>query len=104
MDERVKGLLEEALQHCETGDYAGAEQLCREVLILDRDVPDAWNILAQLFYQRGRLREAKEAAERATNLRPEIPPYWLPRGNIETALNELKAAQRPLLKLITTWE
>jgi SAM-dependent methyltransferase/Flp pilus assembly protein TadD len=93
LDEHVSGLLEEALQCCQTGDFVQAEQLCREALAVDEDTPDAWNTLAQLFYQQARFIEARDAAGRATALRPEIPPYWLTRGNIELARSETPLAQ-----------
>lgn len=89
----IGALLDEALQLCQAGALTQAEQIYRQVLAADAAVPDAWNMLALVLYQRGELAAAAEAAERATLLRPQIPPYWLTRGNIAQARHGTREAQ-----------
>lgn len=76
-------LLEEALHSCEAGEWEHAARACRILIAGETHLPDAWNTLAIALYQQGRLEDAAEAAARATQARPEIPQYWLTRGNIE---------------------
>ena len=89
----IAALLDAALKLCQAGALPQAEQIYRQVLALDADAADAWNMLALVRYQQGGLAEAAAAAERATLLRPHISPYWLTRGNIELARHRNREAQ-----------
>ena len=86
----------QALQLCQNGAFDHAEELCRAILAADARHADAWNMLAATLQQLGRLDEASTSAARATDLRPDIPPYWLTRGNAELALGEFAAAEESL--------
>ncbi|HEY7165721.1 MAG TPA: tetratricopeptide repeat protein, partial [Candidatus Binatia bacterium] len=80
--EEIGPVLKRAIRLHETGCVTQAEQLYREILSLDRNVADAWNMLAVALCQQRRLDEAAKAAQRAVGLRPNIAPYWLTHGNI----------------------
>jgi len=86
-------LLEEALSLCQAGALKQAEQIYRQLIVSHADAPDAWNMLAVVLYQQGQLDEAAQAATRATQLRPQIPPYWLTHGNIAMARHRYREAQ-----------
>ena len=89
----IKVMLDEALQLCQAGAFTQAEQIYHRVIDLDAETADAWNMLAVVLYQQERLDEAAQAAERATQLRPHIPPYWLTRGNIALARRRTREGQ-----------
>ena len=89
----VSARLGEAMRLRQSGALAEAEGICRRVLAADAGIPDAWNLLAQILHQRGDLDAAALAAERATSLRPQIPPYWLTRGGIAQAQRRVHDAQ-----------
>ena len=78
----ITAVLKRAIQMHQTGAVTQAEQIYREILATDRNVADAWNMLAVALCQQRRLDEAAEAAKRAVGLRPNIAPYWLTHGNI----------------------
>ena len=96
----IGSMLSEALQLCEAGALAQAEQVCRRVLAHDADVPDAWNMLAAVLYQQGQLDEAAEVTQRATQMRPAIAPYWLTRGNIAMARDRNPEAQSSFVRAL----
>jgi 2-polyprenyl-3-methyl-5-hydroxy-6-metoxy-1,4-benzoquinol methylase/cytochrome c-type biogenesis protein CcmH/NrfG len=78
----ISAVLKRAIQMHQTGAVTQAERIYREILATDRNVADAWNMLAVALCQQRRMDEAMQAAKRATGLRPNIAPYWLTRGNI----------------------
>ncbi len=78
----IGGLLRDAMRCCESGELAQAESICRRILALDNSLAEAWNVLAVAQMLAGRLDDAQASALQATGLRPQIPAYWLMRGNI----------------------
>ena len=78
----ISAVLKRAIQMHQTGAVTQAERIYREILATDRNVADAWNMLAVALCQQRRMDEAMRAAKRATGLRPNIAPYWLTRGTI----------------------
>jgi SAM-dependent methyltransferase/Flp pilus assembly protein TadD len=92
--------LQKAIRLHETGAIAQAEQMYREIIATDRNVADAWNMLAVVLYQQQRLDEAAQATKRATGLRPNIAPYWLTRGNIAVAQGNDREAQSSFRRAI----
>ncbi len=54
-------------------DREGAEAALRQAVAYHPNSPPAWNNLAQVLLERGRLGEAREAAERAYGLDPSEP-------------------------------
>jgi len=99
-DEEIAALLDDALRLCQTGAFTQAEQIYRQVLAASPETPDAWNNLALIHYQHDRLDEAAEASQRATQLRPHIPQYWLVHGNIALALHRGADAQTSFSRAI----
>jgi tetratricopeptide (TPR) repeat protein/ubiquinone/menaquinone biosynthesis C-methylase UbiE len=96
----LRSELDRALTYCQTGRFREAEDIYRAVTLENPDVPDGWNMLAVVLYQRGALDEASEAARRATELRPAAPPYWLMRGNIALAGKRQTEAQESFRRAI----
>ena len=78
----VGGLLDEALQLCQRGLFKQAEAIYRRVIAIDAGAADGWNMLALVLHELGRHDEAWECSLQATRLRPQLPAYWLMRGNI----------------------
>lgn len=81
----IGAMLDAALRCCQAGELVQAERIYREVLALDADTADAWNMLAAVQQVTGRLDEAWESSRQATRLRPTLPAYWLIHGNIALA-------------------
>ena len=71
----ISAVLKRAIQMHQTGAVTQAERIYREILATDRNVADAWNMLAVALCQQRRMDEAMRAAKRATGLRPNIAPY-----------------------------
>jgi SAM-dependent methyltransferase/thioredoxin-like negative regulator of GroEL len=92
--------LKRAIRMHETGAVTQAERIYREILATDRNVADAWNMLAVALCQQQHLDEAAEAAKRATGLRPNIAPYWLTRGNITVEQGNDREAQSSFRRAI----
>jgi SAM-dependent methyltransferase/Tfp pilus assembly protein PilF len=93
-------LIEEALRLCQTGAFKQAERIFRQIIDSHADAPDAWNMLAAVLYQQGQLDEAAQKATRATQLRPQISPYWLTHGNIAMARHCYREAQSSFRRAI----
>ena len=81
-------MLDEGLRLCQSGSLDLAEPVFRNILAIDAGTPDAWNMLAVVLHDTGRMDEAWDCSLQATRLRPHIPQYWMTRGNI--ALSRLK--------------
>ena len=80
--EGVGRLLDEALQLCQRGLFTQAEAVCRRVVTRDAGEGDGWNMLAAVLHELCHYNEAWECSQEATRLRPQLPAYWLMRGNI----------------------
>jgi 2-polyprenyl-3-methyl-5-hydroxy-6-metoxy-1,4-benzoquinol methylase/cytochrome c-type biogenesis protein CcmH/NrfG len=91
--EEIGASLKAAIRLHEKGAVMQAEQICRQILAIDSNTADAWNMLAVALCQQNCLDAAAKAAERATALRPKIAPYWLTRGNIAAARRSEREAQ-----------
>lgn len=78
----VGALLEEALQLCQRGLFSQAEVVYRRVIAIDEGAADGWNMLALVRHELGHYDEAWACSLQATRLRPQLPAYWLMRGNI----------------------
>ena len=100
MNPEFDHLFEEALRLLQTGALKQGEQICRQLIASYADAPDAWNMLAIALYQQGQLDEAAQTATHATQLRPQIPPYWLTRGNIAMARHRYREAQSSFRRAI----
>ncbi len=69
-----------------------AETACLSLVKANPGLADAWNLLATLLQQRDDHGQSLYAAKQAIKLRPDIPPYWLTRGNAELALGQFADA------------
>ncbi len=100
LQREIGAALKRAIRMHETGAVTQAERIYREVLATDRNVADAWNMLAVALYQQHRLDEAAQATKRATGLRPNIAPYWLTHGNIAVERGNDSEAQSSFRRAI----
>jgi tetratricopeptide (TPR) repeat protein/SAM-dependent methyltransferase len=89
----VETLLKEANQHFQSGDMVRAEQLCRHALSAEPCASDAWHLLAVALTQQSRLSDSALAAQRAIDLLPGNPTYWVTRGIVDSDQNLLQRAQ-----------
>ena len=97
---KISAVLKQAIRLHESGAVTQAEQIYREVLATDRNVADAWNMLAVALCQQHRLDEASQAAKHATGLRPNLAPYWLTHGNIAAERDRQREAQASFRRAI----
>ena len=100
LQSEITAALKRAIQTHQTGAVTHAEQIYREILAIDRNVADAWNMLAVALCHQHRLDEAAQATKRATGLRPNIAPYWLTRGNIAVEQGNDNEAQSSFRRAI----
>src|SRR5258707_1334216 len=88
--------LKEAIGFHQRGDLPQAERLYREVIAADAGAADAWHMLAIAQADQGRFAPAAQAAQSATQLRPQIAQYWITRGKIAVELRDEPEAQASL--------
>jgi SAM-dependent methyltransferase/Tfp pilus assembly protein PilF len=100
LQSEISAALKRAIQMHQTGAVSQAEHVYREILATDRNVADAWNMLAVALCQQQHFDEAVQAAKRATDLRPNIAPYWLTRGNIAVEQHNDSEAQSSFRRAI----
>jgi predicted O-linked N-acetylglucosamine transferase (SPINDLY family) len=81
-----------ALRHYQAGRLAAAEQLCRQILGVDPDRPDALNLLGLVAYRSGRYGVAVDYIGRALALRPQAAGYHLNLGAAHAALQQFDEA------------
>lgn len=82
-----------------TGDYAGAETICKEVLA-DRDVPWAQLGLARVYYSQQNYQEAKALLEEIISTNSDfVSAYdWL--SKVQVKLGDSKSAEETLVRAI----
>jgi protein O-GlcNAc transferase len=78
----VPNLLEMARQRFRTGDWQGAEQLCRELLRVDEQQADASHMLAVIAGQKGRHDEAIHHLQTVLRLQPNSAEAHNNMGNV----------------------
>ncbi len=88
--------LGEVIRLCQAGALADAQTICQSLLESNPRLADAWNLLATIFQQQQQHEQSLGAAKQAIKLRPDIPPYWLTRGNAELALGQFVVAAASL--------
>src|SRR5215471_15533914 len=102
LESEITAALKRAIQMHQNGAVTQAEHIYRDILATDRNVADAWNMLAVALCQQHRLDEAAQATKHATGLRSNIAPYWLTRGNIAVEQgndNEAQSSFRRAIKI-----
>jgi tetratricopeptide (TPR) repeat protein len=77
----LRVLLGEAFRCHHIGRLDEAEQLCRQVLAVDANHPDALHFLGLIAQQTGRLATATDLIGRAIALRNDVPSYYNNLGN-----------------------
>jgi Flp pilus assembly protein TadD len=77
-------------------DFAAAESVYRQVLVLDATNADAWCYLGILFYDVGRMSESAEAYGQALHWRPKFPVALSNLGNTLSALERYAEAERSI--------
>lgn len=66
-----KNLLNRARSNFIEGQYASAENLLQEVLLIDNKVPEVFHMLATIFYDRGQFNKAINYFKRALEIDPQ---------------------------------
>jgi tetratricopeptide (TPR) repeat protein len=67
----VKALILKADTFVHQGKCKEAEQIVREVLLIDKDEFEAWYILSDIFFEQAEWKKLLEVSEKALNLSPE---------------------------------
>jgi predicted O-linked N-acetylglucosamine transferase (SPINDLY family) len=75
-----------AVAHFQAGRMGTAEEVCRQVLQVDPNQPDAWHLLGIIAHQSGQHALAVECILRAIAVRPQVADY---RSNLAAAYHAL---------------
>lgn len=97
----VQAILNEARQFLAKGALPQAEMLCRKLLGMQPDHPDALHLLGQIAHRVGKHDEARKLVEQAVLLRPGNMTFRLELANIQYDLahfEEAAAAAQEVLK------
>ncbi|MDZ4202027.1 MAG: tetratricopeptide repeat protein [Gallionella sp.] len=89
--DEVSGLLQAALEAHKTGQQQPAESLCRRVLQITPDHPDALHLLGLFARQAGNHELAVELISRAAERHP-VAPFFFNLGNAYQALGRMDEA------------
>jgi len=85
-DEEASALLSRAASQMDAGEYARAERLVRDALVLAPENPEAYNLLGLALKNQGRPEEAVSAYRRAVEL---DPGFSAAMNNLAVALESL---------------
>lgn len=88
----IQQALDIALQHHHAKNYAEAERIYRQILAQHPNNPDALHLLGQLAHLHNRNEVARDLVSRATQLAPNVAPYWNTLGEINRVLGRLDVA------------
>ncbi len=91
-----------AFQHHQAGRLQAAEQICRQILTVEPNQPDAIHLLGVLAGQAGKYGAAVEYIERAIRLKGNAAPFYNNLGNAlkcQGKLDEAVACYRRTLEL-----
>jgi predicted O-linked N-acetylglucosamine transferase (SPINDLY family) len=97
---RIDQLLQAALAHHQAGRLAEAEAIYRQVLVEERDQPDALQLLGFLAHQCGHHQQAIDLIRRAMALRPGEATYHNNLATALMALNRLDEAEMELRRAL----
>ena len=92
MSSTVETQLARAVQQHQSGDFAGAETLYREILAADSGQADALNLLGVACSQLGRHGEGATYIRQALDVRPDDPKLLYNLGNVLREEGALKDA------------
>ena len=91
---QIANQLRTAQAHQQQGDLDDAEQIYREVLARQPDLPDAWRLLGMLASQQGKVNEAIDALHRAIELRDDKATWHFNLANCLRDSGDAPAAER----------
>lgn len=86
-------MLQDALEHHQTGDIAAAEELYREVLRAEPQQADALHYMGVLAYQAGDIPTALENLRQSVSVRPKSPEFHNNLGLVLQTANLLADAE-----------
>jgi len=78
----IEKKLKQAVHYHQAGNFSQAQNLYREVLVLDPQNPDAFHLLGLAAYQQGETQEAEDLVRRAISLDGQAPLFHLSLGNV----------------------
>lgn len=94
-------ILQQALALHRSGNLTAAAALCRRVLAVEPDNPDALHSLGLIAYQSARYEEAAGLIRRAIARRP-APTYWYNLGHVHLALNDAARAEEAFRQTVAS--
>jgi tetratricopeptide (TPR) repeat protein len=106
----VDQAISRAWQLHQAGDFAGAEEMYRQILRLQPNLPLIWNNLAHMMISGGRFEEAIEACEAALKLQPDLAEAhvnlsqaYLATKRVDEAIIALQSALKFRPDLAEAW-
>ena len=93
-------LFAQAVRAYKEGNLPEAERCCREVLRIEPEKAEAWNLLGAFYKRAGRSADAKHCFEEALRLDPGNPPYHNNLGEVYRNEGELGKAEECYRKAI----
>ncbi|HMB65947.1 MAG TPA: tetratricopeptide repeat protein, partial [Patescibacteria group bacterium] len=89
--------IKKAINHyIEKGDIQTVEKLYQRLSQVERKNPQVWIKMAKLYYQLGKVDQAKQAAQKAAQIKPEL------KGDLQSFIKELENASPTPQKTTTT--
>ena len=77
------------------GEFDEGEEVCRKILAVAPDHPDALHYAGVLAHENGRSDEALALIERSLELAPDQPDWYSNLGVVRQARGDLEARSRP---------
>lgn len=89
-----------AFEYFTKGQFSEAETICRQVLAVDRNQPDVWNLLGASLFSKGACAEAIESVEVAISLNKDDEQYHYSLGYFLYRCQRLAEARESLERSI----
>lgn len=77
-----------------------AETLAKEALTRNNQLAAAWDTLGMVYLKQGKVKEAREAIQKALNVYPNLPEFQLHLAQAEVAAKNFKAADDLIQKVM----
>jgi tetratricopeptide (TPR) repeat protein len=94
MSSNTSELIQTGLRLHQAGRLQEAETYYRAVIRKQPENPDAWHLLGVIAQQTGNDKVSAELAEKAINLRPDVPDYYVTCGEAYRAMRAYDSAMR----------